>query len=293
MTSPTRAEMRALGCTEATIAYLFVNPKTESILRHPEDWFWIDKKWWKTASKEVVRNLHEICGGCFGDLSLEDQCALLDIPLTTIPGRKLPDGKCVWQLPSGAKVNIENFALDVIRKPGEQGMACEGTAAASLHMIVGRQFNDMHGHDIAFDETRQRPFQPGKAHADKVMAALHVVLNNPKEVYLRHRGYLDGLMYRPFVTVMEYLDLVGDSYFERTFRHRYETGAGTFGGCPDLTLRGISLRFVEVKGTDKLHGNQAMWIRDCAKPLGLDVSVVRVMPEGEYVDYLEAQRKRS
>jgi hypothetical protein len=51
-----------------------------------------------------------------------------------------------------------------------------------------------------------------------------------------------------------------------------------FSGHPDLTIgdKGNLLRFVEVKNKDRLLGNQAFWIRDFAKPLGLSVKLVRV-----------------
>ncbi|MEQ1545540.1 VRR-NUC domain-containing protein, partial [Methyloglobulus sp.] len=54
-------------------------------------------------------------------------------------------------------------------------------------------------------------------------------------------------------------------------------GCSALSGWPDLTLwKNNQIKFVEVKCKDKLHRNQAYWLRNYSLPLMLDTSLLRI-----------------
>jgi hypothetical protein len=59
-------------------------------------------------------------------------------------------------------------------------------------------------------------------------------------------------------------------------KHSMDHAGIWLSGHPDLTIRDGHLAFREVKGQDRMHGNQAIWVRDFARPLGLDFAIIRV-----------------
>ncbi len=88
-----RDSIRQLGCSEEVVLYLFPNPKTDGILNQPEDWFWTDRKWFKRATRAVQDEMYSVAGGCFSELTLVEQTALLEIPLVSVPGERSVSGK--------------------------------------------------------------------------------------------------------------------------------------------------------------------------------------------------------
>jgi hypothetical protein len=96
----TREDVRAMGCSDQTIALLFPNPSSNAILRQPEEWFWIDRGWFKRFPDASLNEIYQIAGGCFADLKLEEQAALLEIEIVDISADPAP-GRGSWRSEEG------------------------------------------------------------------------------------------------------------------------------------------------------------------------------------------------
>ncbi|BCB22354.1 hypothetical protein [Bosea sp. ANAM02] len=275
--APTRALMREIGFDEDDLAELFVNPKTETILVDPKAWFWTDRKWWKHTRPETIDKMYRVAGGCFAELSLSEQAAMLGLEIEEIAGRPSRAGRGMWVLPGGPVGTVEDLALAHYRERGYSGTASEGKALNGINLMNGQVFQRRFGHWLGFDETNQRQHQPGPEYAAKVLLSAREVLANVREVYNERKSYYLGLLKAPIEEIEAYIATVGPDHILRCVEHRYVHGATVFSGHFDLTLRGESLRFVEVKAKDRLHANQADWVRSVARPLGLDASIARVV----------------
>ncbi len=275
--APTRTLMREIGFDEDDLAELFVNPKAESILVDPKAWFWTDRKWWKHTRPETVDKMYQLAGGCFAELSLSEQAAMLGLEIEQIEGRPSKAGRGMWVLPGGSAGTVEDLALAHYRSQGFAGTSSEGKALNGFNLMNGQVFRRMHGHLLGFDETNKQLHQAGPAYAAKVLASARETLANLRSVYNERKPYYQGLLKVPIEEIEAYIATVGPDHILRCLEHRYVHRAMVFSGHFDLTLRGESLRFVQVKAKDRLHGSQADWVRSVARPLGLEVSIVRVV----------------
>ncbi|WP_069052336.1 hypothetical protein [Bosea sp. RAC05] len=277
--APTRADLRNLGCSEETIEHLFPNPKTEGVFLDPSEWFWKDRAWFKHTPPDVMADIARISGGFFSDLSLTDQAQLLGVEIRTIPGERVRGERGKWRSAAGLAVDIEEFALEALLQPGERGTWNEGKSLNAFHLLTAKVFEKMHGHWIGFEETNRRPYTASAAYTQKVLAAARSVLDDPRSVYFKLQSYFDHLMKAPISEVERFIDVAGPEHILRVLDHGYTNGTRSMSGHPDITIRGEGLRFIEVKHRDRLHGNQADWILSVAKPLGLDVEIIRVADE--------------
>jgi hypothetical protein len=271
-----RASVRALGCSLDTILYLYPNPKTNGIILTPENWFWTDRKWFKGTSRQVQDEIYAIAGGCFGELALTEQVTLLDIPMVSISGSRATGEKGKWLGRSDRTLDIEAYALECLLGVGDHGQDCEGKAFSTIHTMTKKVFEHDQGHWMGWDRSNTQHYTPGLEYAEKVIAALRTVLDDPCGIYARLPRYFDTLFGVPINTAVEFISIVGRKHIEQLVRHSYTFGTNAIGGHPDLTISGKSLSFVEVKGKDKMHVNQAYWIRNIAKPLELNVCIAKV-----------------
>lgn len=268
--------VKALGCSDDTISYLFPNPKTDGILKEPEDWFWTDRKWFSGAPRWVQDEMYSVAGGCFSELPLLEQTTFLDIPIISISGLRASTGKGKWLGRFGDALDIEAYVLESLLGEGQRGQDCEGKALGAIHLMTKKVFEHEQGHWMGFDCTNQRLYTPGPEYAEKVLMALRVVLDHPRGVYNQIPAYFNSLFKVSIDVVIEFVAIVGGDYIEKIMRHSYTYGLTAMPGHPDLIIKENSLRLVEVKGKDKMHSNQANWIRNFAKPLGFQVSIAKV-----------------
>lgn len=275
-TGTTADDLRRLGCSEALVAYLAPAP-AHSALKEPREWFWTDRKWFKGASREITDEIARFAGGFFCELPLEEQGAMLGIRIVRAPGVRSKSGRGLWQSPAGNGVSIEELGLEISLGSGERGTSYEGRGLTAFWFMVSKTFESMNGHWLGFDPTNRQRYQPGPDYARKVLESVEAVLADPKRVHRRHRAYLEmlwrGLELRD---VIDWIEIVGSGFIRRYHEHCYSVGTSGQSGHPDLTIAGSGLRFVEVKGKDRMHANQAQWITDIATPLGLDVTVLKI-----------------
>ena len=272
----TADELRRLGCSDALVAYLAPSP-AHMALKHPREWFWTDRKWFKGASREVTDEIARFAGGFFCELPLEEQAAMMGIRIVRAPGVRFNSGRGLWQSAAGNGISIDELGLEISLRPGERGSSYEGRGLTAFWFMLSKTFEDMNGYWLGYEPTKRQRYQPGPDYARMVLASVDAVLADPKGIHRRHREYLQtlwrGLELRD---VTDWIEIVGGSFIRRYHEHCYSVGANGQGGHPDLTISGSELRFVEVKGKDRMHANQASWIVDIAEPLGLDVTVLKV-----------------
>lgn len=112
-----RDDLAGLGCSDRLIDWLWApNLKPRPFMMPPEDWFWRDREWFKRVDQDIVDEIHEISGGTFGDLSIDQQVQLLDIPMLELTGTKVPGARGKWQ-GVGGPVSVEVFAQEQL-SPG-------------------------------------------------------------------------------------------------------------------------------------------------------------------------------
>jgi hypothetical protein len=261
----------------------------------PDDWFpgmpipddqlsEIQRKsrgvFFQPMDKDLLAEIRRKTGGCFYSLTLTDQASVLSVPLLCLQAsRKRISNKQVWCLGGETFDRVEDAALVLLGREGWQGLADEGTAA---HVIVSlvvraierdtreriygllpddRAFRDPDAHWQAIDE-----YIGTRLDDDWICRALHTDSDWAARA-LHNKGTI--------ASMKAVWNGLGAAFFRRLVAHRLKLKGG-LSGWPDLTLwKGAAVRFVEVKHNDKLHRNQAYWIRNFARPMDLDVSVLR------------------
>lgn len=274
-----REDLQSLGCSEQLIAWLTPADHRSMMMVEPEEWFWRDRDWYPPADRAFANEIHEISGGTFCALPLEAQCSFLDIPLVIIKGKQVKGARGKWQGRDGP-VSVEQLALEHFQNQGATGFAFEGAGFGAwlypMNDFYRAMFKKMPGFDRINGE--HMPSQPSAEGAAEYLKALRKAREKLDQL-------LDGQPNRyarlwPPVTretLASFTELIGWDLIEQLHDLRFRLGASVQYGWPDLTIKmGDQLQFVEIKSNDRLRGNQAKWVRDVARPLGLEVSVVRV-----------------
>lgn len=274
-----REDLKKLGCSDQLISWLTPADGRWMMLVEPEEWFWRDRDWFPPKDRPFVQELHEISGGTFCAMSLEEQCDFLDIPFVTINGQKTKGARGKWEGRAGP-VNVEAFALEHFEDQGATGFAFEGAGFAAwlypMNDFYRAMFKRIPGYDrVNGEHVRSSPSAEG---ANEYLQALRKAREKLDQVLVA-RPDRYARLWPPVTreTLGTFTELVGWDLIEKLHDLQFRLGATVVNGWPDLTLKQDGkLRFVEVKSNDRLRGNQAKWVRDIARPLGLDVSVVRV-----------------
>jgi hypothetical protein len=272
----TRDDVRAMGCSEQTLALLFPTSSNNFVLRQPEEWFWIDRSWFKGFPKASLDEIYQLAGGCFADLTLEEQAALLEIKIIDIVAEAAP-GRGSWRAKDGTEVSIEKVALEKTICQSGIGIVSENHLPMAFRSLVQHQFKTLHGFWFGFDESNRTHFTPSPQYTEKALRALEAVLANPRRTFEARPRYFQRLWRTTTIDeVIRYVEIVGSRYLESMLKHSMDHAGIGLSGHPDLTIRDGHLAFREVKGQDRMHGNQAIWVRDFARPLGLDFAIIRV-----------------
>lgn len=272
----TREDLAILGCSKSLVEWLNPNPAGSMLMIEPEDWFWRDSEWFKNTPTEIVSELRAVAGGHFGDITLSDQCKFLGIPLSSIQGKSINGVRGKWEGLAGA-VSAEEYVLEHFKAQGAQGLACEGKAQSAWHMAMRSRYRRRTGKIPGFEKVNGKSVLeiPSEETAQAYIDALRDVRTDIIIEYQSNKKYYDKLWRVSFDDVLAFADVAGWEMIETAAYMAQRYGVG--GGWPDITMRtqGV-LSFVEVKVKDRLRGSQAAWVRDIARPLGLDISVVRV-----------------
>jgi hypothetical protein len=272
----TRDDVRAMGCSDQTLALLFPIASSTFILRQPEEWFWTDRGWFKRFPEASLNEIYQIAGGCFADLRLEEQAALLEISIADIVAEAAP-GRGSWRSEDGAEVTIEEVALERTVCAPAVGIVSENHLPMAFRTLVAYQFRKINGFWFGFDESNKACFTPSLQYTERALHAQEIVLADPRRIFEARPRYFQSLWRTTTIDdVIQYVEIGGSSHLESMLRHGLDFAGIALSGHPDLTIRNDHLAFREVKGRDRMHGNQAIWVRDFARPLGLDVAIIRV-----------------
>jgi hypothetical protein len=175
-------------------------------------------------------------------------------------------------------VSIEKVALEkLISRSAASGIVSENFLPMALRDLLKHQFEQLHGFWFGFDESNRTCFTPSPQCTEKALRALGAVLANPRRILEARPRYFQGLWRTTTIDeVIQYIEIVGSRYLKTMLNHSLDHAGLVLSGHPDLTIRDGHLIFREVKGRDRMHGNQAVWVRDFARPLGLDFAIIRV-----------------
>jgi hypothetical protein len=245
-----------------------IQRKSKGVFFHPID-------------KDLLADIRSKTGGCFYSLTLAEQTSVLSVPLSSMQAsRKWISNKQVWCLDEEVFERVEDAAIALLGREGWHGLADEG---AACHVIVSlfaraierdtreqicgllpddRAFPDPDSHWQAIDE-----YIATRVDDDWICRELH--FNSDWAVRsLHNKGTI--------ASIKAVWHGLGAAFFKRFFTHHFKYARSGLSGWPDATLwKGEAVRFVEVKHRDRLHRNQAYWIRNYARPMELDVSVLR------------------
>lgn len=215
---------------------------------------------------------------------LNVQCEGLGIPLAILP---MPRAAACWHCSGMAFPKPEPAAFAHFESLGFKGNFCEGSAplmlmkcAALDYLAEANLFHDRSDACLRYFEA-QCTILVGSS--NRIVEA---VRNATTDSMHRHFAEIRGhAMYPTLYPEMSIEGLLaawnalGGSGWAR-IAEAFITDPYTFrAGWPDLSLANeADLRFVEVKTSDRLHTNQQVTISKLLVPLGLKVSVLKLIP---------------
>lgn len=220
----------------------------------------------------------------FLSLPLKGQCESLGIPFEQLSIPRSVDG---WTSSCESFKKPEPAAYKHFEGLGYSGTFCEGSAplmimkCASLNLLAKINiFNDRVDACLRYFEAQCTIHQARSGLiVDAIRSATADSIRNhfaeikDKQLYstLYPDMAIDGLLSIWSSLGPDGWAKVAESFMKDPYTFR--------AGWPDLTLAaGPALKLVEVKTTDKLHASQKTAIADFLLPLGLSVSVVKLVP---------------
>ncbi len=254
------------------------------------EFYWLDKKWIKhytEGDKAIQSEIEELLGGFFINLSLEDQCELLKVPLfsglyANSEAKVKRKARWYWQ---GELVGPEQYVENIVKKEFEIAINDEGE-----HLKVWRtRFANLYEESLRRKGRNPYP-------ADFNSQAYHNRTN--KGICKLAKSYDDDAFFQemrnqiqiqvdgswwpkhldPDAAVKAAMSWGRTRLIEFPLHHHW--GAG----YPDLMLyRQGRHTLLEVKTTDRLHQSQAHFIRNTAR-LELDCRIVKLVPVGQHQD---------
>lgn len=281
-----KASYRSFGLSEHASKVLAQNNSRDYPL---EEFFWLDKKWLKFhtgSDARTLREVRELLGGFFMEMSLTDQCDLLevplykDLPMAVLPGEK---SRKKWISRHGW-VTPEQCVKDILTDHFKIAINDEGEHLRAWHIILNNMIleaRELNGEKM-FPKDWGSPAQKLRDHAEMVRLA-----KNMSEV----RFF--SLMKEQIKTQIEGSWWSSSYGLEETMTAAHSWGkdrlieiseqAKPSSGVPDLILfDGAQHTLLEIKTTDRLHQSQAAFIRNSqASQLDLNICLVSLKPSLE------------
>jgi len=279
--------MERIGLPETWIARLKALEAWGTIWIGVREYYWTPDDWFRVVhfeptNKKWLADIRQKTGGCFYYLTLADQSRVLSLTLLCSDvSREKISNKEVWRLDEQVFHRVEDVALALLRRDGWQGLADEGGIAHATVSLIRRAVERNTGVNIT--ALLSSALAAGDAKAN--WQAIHEYVETDLDDNWIYRALHEDSDWAVHTLCKEGTiesmktawTGLGATFFARLVVHSLKHTRGVLSGWPDLTLwKDTAVRFVEVKQKDKLHRNQAYWIRNIARPLGLDVSVLRV-----------------
>lgn len=276
--------MRKIGLPDEWINIL-ISKNIEWISVH--EYFWTPNDWFLDAPKEVVTKIRNKTGGSYYSLTLDKQAQIFGIHLQIISARRIRMESKInkWSLLGKTYESIEAAGLDYFKDLGWQGLCDEGAAAQIISWVVNKQTQLETGEPIFGYLSKHRAFKDPISHLRKVEDFLedNLSIDWLENAISRNYNLANKLAKKKALNHYRLLfNGVGAKFFKELILHLVKTAApgdiqaGALSGWPDLTLwKDDKIKFVEVKHNDKIHKNQAYWIRNIGKPLNYDISLLK------------------
>jgi hypothetical protein len=276
----------------------------------PDEYFWTPDPYFEvmeSMSPQLLQQIRAATGGSFHDLKLIEQCELLGLTYARYdPALMVAEYPELTKLLNG---KVEAFALHYFNEIGWQGDCLEGSAFHFISQLIIKlcQKEGLYCHGTWYAERHVKEnyscafLENGFCQRNEVskneLAALTQLIATIGEdmlegIYsewcLDHRAALvnRGVSLPrvansstfSFETLLLTWRGFGFNNWVELCRLQL-LGYGGKGGWPDLTLwKDGQLRFVEVKqASDKFTERQPSWVRNFARPMGLNVEVMHII----------------
>ncbi|EJM38389.1 VRR-NUC domain-containing protein [Pseudomonas sp. GM33] len=261
----------------------------------PDEYFWTpDSFFWavKFMSADLLAEIREKTGGSFYSLSLRQQCELVGIEYLSKHPRDMSEtiGRRSYV------DSVESFSLDFFKSSGWSGEMFEGSTIQMLSFWArkilekkGVRYNGFYYGDLLFADKSSKGIFRRSSISEPELSVINEVLSilNIEKISEIHSTWVKNVKKFPLPrnVTPDVLDIVhlesvwsgiSNEIFKRILLRQILGFNGL--GWPDLTLqKNGNLKFVEVKqADDKFTHRQAYWLRNFARPLGLNMSVLHV-----------------
>jgi hypothetical protein len=268
-------------------------PKGRSFGIPADEYFWTPDGFFTAVSRMTPKLLAEIrdrTGGSFYDLTLKQQCELLNIRCETLD---LTNVAYTKQIPKNLGrrngLAIEEFVFYWYLDQGWDGDFCEGATFILIDFIIKNAFESEGLSYYPIYRKRNDKYIDCKPIRPKDLALIKYTLNTLSSNEIKN--YSEN-SFVPLPKLGKYsleMAIAGWKHIRKSHRgvmakicERAMLGYFEGRGWPDITLfRGNDLKLVEIKkGNDKFTHRQAYWIRNYALPLNLDFQVMHVPNRG-------------
>lgn len=262
----------------------------------PDEYFWTPDGFFTAVegmSSDLLKEIRNKTGGCFYSLPLKEQCKTIGIEYICKHPREM-------QHETGGNLSfsesVERFALDYYRYGGWSGESHEGSG---IHILLywarkilekneirynGSYYADIFHKDRSTKGMFRRYEISESDHKIIDEVLLNLTPDKVSEIYAIWVKFPHKFPAQRGLTPSSYKEShllnvwngLPDGLFKKFVEQSLLGYLGA--GWPDLTLSKIKQsKFVEIKQTsDKLTHRQTYWIRNFARPLGLDASVLHI-----------------
>lgn len=264
----------------------------------PDEYFWTPDSFFEVGDSVTPQLLREIRSktlGCFYDLSLAEQCALLGVKYRRMHPAEMVE-VCA-NPPLDAADRVEKFSFDFFTNQGWTGDSYEGATIHLLLFILRRNLEaqGVKLHNYWYGGLSKTIYPGGIYKRERIEPHETEIIewevdfvkgkagrNAAYELWRLHYQSFPMRHLSPEKFLREHFQAVCEGLSQPVLNNITTLMVmGYLGaGWPDLTLqREKALNFVEVKqGADKFTHRQAYWIRNFAVPLALDFTVLHVTP---------------
>lgn len=273
--------------------------------QNPQEMYWTPDRDWlkiKTVSPELLEIIRSKTNGCFHNHNLQTQCDILEVPYRTLSVEDLlsADGN----ISPPPQMGIETIALRHFHLEGWIGERFEGSTIKLMLLFLEENAKDTVSRNFGVVKTRKN--SRGQT-VRSVTRTIEDLMNIKAELDANQDSLIANSFAEYFPAKLADIykwwearhqnlplpkgatpDLFKEEDFialsnaigrEKMWEHVKLSQSGFGGsGWPDLTLaKNGQVKFVEVKlNSDKFTWWQPYWIRNVARQLGLDVSVLHV-----------------
>lgn len=276
-------DLVSAGFTECEAARALWNEYGKYKMRYtlvpPEEWFWVDRGWWKQKSGESwLEKQYSISGGAFSDMAVAEQASLFGVELVEMSGDKSRGN--LWKSKSGKDIDLIRCVRE--RLMDESYRMAPAYPYSLQHVVSAYASDEMRVHLNFVDDLDAR--------SKHVANAFDEVFPEPLLYWQKRSEYFEFIAngFRKIKDVnldhmKEVVAVGGIDFHESMLRRYYENYFETITppGLPPLfgSKNGKVIFFWAVYKSN-LGSDFSGFMRDYAIPMRLNVSIIRMNRAG-------------